>query len=259
MSKTLSFLTWQRVPAREIAFHNLRQESSFLLAYAVCYILLAIGIGYAVLHFPIPILNASDFIQDFWYAGVFKFGFLLLLPAYLFFRLWNYSLQDLLLGIRPTPAVLIKGGLLIALGFSMNFRHISRIAAQLPAYEDAGLRLLVGTMLPLLIAGLPEELFFRGMLQTRLEKRWNAPLAIVISGLLFTAWHLPSRFLLANGVEGQAGDLGSVLLGTGLPVFLVSCFFGWHWARYRNLPLLILVHWAIDILPSLSSFFGVNN
>ncbi|MFN3761521.1 MAG: type II CAAX prenyl endopeptidase Rce1 family protein [Algoriphagus aquaeductus] len=97
------------------------------------------------------------------------------------------------------------------------------------------------------------------MLQTRLEKLWNTPIAILVSGLLFTAWHLPSRFLLANGVEGQAGDWVSILLGTGLPVFLVSCFFGWHWARYRNLPLLIGVHWAIDILPSLSSFFGVSN
>jgi len=36
-------------------------------------------------------------------------------------------------------------------------------------------------------------------------------------------------------------------------------YFGWHWARYRNLPLLICAHWAIDILPSLSSFFGISN
>ncbi|OOG76760.1 CPBP family intramembrane glutamic endopeptidase [Algoriphagus sp. A40] len=259
MSKILSFLTWQRVPAREIAFRNLRQESKFLLAYAIFYVILAFGIGFLILKFPLPLLGAKDFVQDFWYSAVFKFGFLLLLPAFLFFRIWNYSMRDLLLGIRPKPSVLIKGGLLIALGFSLNLRYISKITEQLPVIEDAGLRLFVGTFLPLLIAGLPEELFFRGMLQTRLEKIWNAQLAVVISGLLFTAWHLPSRFFLANGVEGQAGDLGSVLLGTGLPVFLVSCFFGWHWARYRNLPLLILVHWAIDILPSLSSFFGVSN
>jgi membrane protease YdiL (CAAX protease family) len=121
------------------------------------------------------------------------------------------------------------------------------------------LRWMIGILLPLLIAGLPEELFFRGMLQTRLEKRWNTTVAILVSGILFTAWHLPSRFFLASGVEGQAGDLASVILGTGVPVLLVSLFFGWHWARYRNIPLLICTHWAIDILPSLSSFFGISN
>jgi len=253
-----AFLTWQRVPAQGIEFKDLRTESLFFLRYAVFYVLLAILIGWLIVKMPLPILGAGEFVQDFWYAIVFKIFFLLLIPAIVYFRIWCYSAQDLLLGINPTTWGWIKGAALIVLGFLLNARHLSGILDQLPEFADANLRLALGIVLPFFIAGLPEELFFRGYLQTRLERLWNAPVAILASAVLFTAWHLPSRYFLASGIEGNAGDLTSLLLGTGVPVFLVSLFFGWHWARYRNLPLLILVHWAIDILPSLSSFFQIK-
>lgn len=259
MRKVLDWITWQRIPADQIGFKNLEQESRTLILYSLFYILLAFGVGNLIIHFPQPILGAKEFVQDFWYAAVFKFSFLFILPSLIFFKRWKYGIQDLLFGLKPKIEMVINGALLITIDFLLNIRHISRVSEAMPSFEDAEFRLILGIVIPLLIAGLPEELFFRGMLQTRLEKLWNTPIAILVSGLLFTAWHLPSRYLLANGVEGQAGDWVSILLGTGLPVFLVSCFFGWHWARYRNLPLLIGVHWAIDILPSLSSFFGVSN
>lgn len=258
MKKIINFLTWQRVSSSEIHFKNLHKESFLLLLYALFYVLLAIFIAYIITQIPLPILGAHDFIQDFWYAGIFKFTFLLIIPIWIFFKVWKYSLHDLLLGLKPNISMVIKGALLIAVGFFLNTKHLAPIASQIPNYQDAPIRLFIGVMLPLFIAGIPEELFFRAMLQTRLEKLWNTPLAILVSGILFTAWHIPSRFFLADGVDGQAGDLISVLVGTGLPVFIVGTFFGWHWSRFRNLPVLILTHWAIDILPSVSSFFGIS-
>lgn len=250
--------TWQRVHASSIAFHQLDKEVKTLIFYSLSYVILGYGIGLMVVHYPIPLMGASDFIQDFWYAIVFKLVFLLLVPAYLFFVHWGYRWKDLVLGFQPKLGNWIWGSTLVLFGFFMNARHIPRIQDQFPLFEDAPVRLVVGVLLPLLIAGLPEELFFRGYLQTRLEKKTNRMLAILISSLLFTAWHLPSRYLLAQGVEGQAGNFLSILTGTGIPVFVISLFFGFHWSRYRNIVLLILVHWAIDILPSLSSFFQVK-
>lgn len=255
----MNLKTWQRVPASHISFKKLQQESNVLLGYSIFYMFLAVGIGKLIQVAPLPMLGAADFIQDVWYALVFKLIFLLLLPVLLHYSVWNYSNKNLLLGLQATPSIWIKGVLLILTGFALNVRHIPEILEHAPLVEHAEFKWVLGVMLPLLIAGLPEEFFFRGMLQTRLEKRWNAPTAILISGILFTAWHLPTRFFLASGVEGEAGDLYSVVLGTGVPVFLASLFFGWHWARYRNLPVLICTHWAIDILPSLSSFFGISN
>ncbi len=111
--------------------------------------------------------------------------------------------------------------------------------------------------MPLFTAGLPEEIVYRGFLQTRLEATRGRPTAILVTAVLFTAWHLPSRYLLSRGGEGQAGDAVSILLGTGLPVFIVALIFGWAWDRYRDLPVLIAVHWGVDSLPTMSSMLGI--
>lgn len=252
------FWLWQRVPAQAIPFKALDREIVFLMTYAIGYIFLGYGIGLLIQNYPLPILGAENFVQDFWYSIVFKIVFLLFIPACVYFLIWKYSIKDLMLDFRPKLKNWILGTFLVLFGFLLNSGHIHRLQEVFPLFEDFWLRITVGVILPLVIAGLPEELFFRGYLQTRLEKKWNRITAILVSSLLFTAWHLPSRFILSSGIEGQAGDFTSVILGTGVPVFLVSIFFGWHWSRYRNIVLLILTHWAIDILPSLTSMFGIR-
>lgn len=249
---------WQRIPAKVISNKSIDKELTFLLIYSIGYVFLGYLIGLLIQIQPIPILGAKNFVQDFWYSVIFKLLCLLIIPTYVYFFKWNYSINDLILDFKPRPKNLILGSLLVLFGFFLNAGHLSGIKSQIPLFDDAVLRLAMGVIFPLIIAGLPEELFFRGYLQTRLEKKWNRISAILLSSLLFTAWHLPSRYLLSNGIEGQAGDFFGVLTGTGLPVFIVSIFFGLHWSRYRNIILLIMVHWAIDILPSLSSFFNVS-
>jgi membrane protease YdiL (CAAX protease family) len=108
------------------------------------------------------------------------------------------------------------------------------------------------------MAGLPEEFFFRGVLQTRLERIWGRLPAILVTTLLFTAWHLPTRFLLAHGAEGQAGNFASILMGTGIPVAVVGLIISWMWDRNRNLLLLIALHTGIDTLPVLSSLLKIQ-
>ena len=116
----------------------------------------------------------------------------------------------------------------------------------------------LGVIIPLVQAGFPEEFFFRGILQTRLEKVRGRVFAISVSLILFTAWHLPTRYLLARGVEGSAGDLMSVVTGTGIPVLLFGLIFALCWDRYRSLLPLVAAHWGVDILPSVISFLGVG-
>ena len=82
---------------------------------------------------------------------------------------------------------------------------------------------------------------YRGILQTRIEAVWGRLAAILIANTLFTAWHIPTRYLLAQGIEGEAGNLGSVLIGTGIPVFIVGMIFSLLWDRYRRFwPLVLL-------------------
>jgi membrane protease YdiL (CAAX protease family) len=81
--------------------------------------------------------------------------------------------------------------------------------------------------------------------------------AIAVTALLFTAWHIPPRLALAAGVEGRAGDLPSVLIGTGAPVLVVALVLGVAWDRWRNLPALVAVHWGIDLLPIVGSLLQI--
>lgn len=254
----MPFLSWQRVPAGSIHFKNLDTETRFLLAYAVFYIIAGYVTAWLILHFPLPILGVTHFIQDVWYSLIFKIGFLLLVPGIIYFKVWNYQSEDLLLGLKPTGKNIVETIIFVTLGFLINAGHLKGLSETIPLFDDVPVRLMLGILMPLFIAAIPEELFFRGYLQTRLEKKWNRLSAILVTNLLFTAWHLPSRYLLSAGVEGHAGELGPVILHTGLPAFILGVLFSFHWSRSRNILVLILTHWAIDILPSLSAYFKIR-
>jgi membrane protease YdiL (CAAX protease family) len=109
------------------------------------------------------------------------------------------------------------------------------------------------------MAAIPEEFVFRGILQTRLERVIGRIPAITISVVLFTAWHLPTRYLLSQRIEGKGGELVSVLTGTGIPVLIFGLIFGLLWDRHRNLLTLIALHWGVDTLPVMTSLFGVQH
>jgi uncharacterized protein len=257
MPREGNILIWQRLPATDIRFKRLEEEISFLLGYAIIYVILGYGIGMLIRYFPLPMMGATQFNQDAWYAILFKIFFLLTVPAFVYFGLWKYRMKDLLLGIKLNMRSVLATIVMMVFGFFLNASHLSKISAHFHEHPDALLRVAVGVIMPLFTAGIPEEFFFRGYLQTRLEKKWSRLPAIVLTSILFTAWHLPSRYLLSQGVEGQAGHFDQVLLHTGLPVFVISLIFGFHWSRYRNIVLLVLTHWAVDILPSVSSYLKI--
>lgn len=254
-----TWLSWQRVPASLVRIERPSFEARLSAAYAVFYVGAAFLTGWLIVSHPHRIFGATDFLQDAWYALFFKIGLLLVVPLAAYLRL-GYRVAELAPGWRLSAGTGATLALSFAAGFCLNLGHIPKIASavsSMPAPEAWG-RIAVGLLLPLLVAGLPEELFFRGILQTRLERvlgRWPA---IVATVLLFTAWHLPTRYMLAHGVEGQAGDWGSVLVGTGLPVLIVGLVFGLLWDRYRSLYPLVAAHWGIDVLPAISSMVGVS-
>ncbi|RPH37731.1 CPBP family intramembrane metalloprotease, partial [bacterium] len=188
---------------------------------------------------------------------VYKLVLLLLVPSCLYFGLWGYRWEDLLLGSRISLKTLVAALVMAGLGFLLNIGHLKAIQENYSVVSVPQVRLAAGIVMALLIAAIPEELFFRGMLQTRLERKYNRSLAILVSSLLFTAWHLPTRYMLSKGVEGQAGDWGQIALHTGVPVLIAGLLFAFHWARYRNIVLLIVTHWAVDILPSASSYLRI--
>lgn len=254
-SYAASFVTRQRLPASDIRILDPARETRVALAFAVAYIGAAFVTGLIERTWPAPLWGATALTSDVTYALGFKIGLLLVVPV-IAIRRAGYTLDDLLLGWRPTVGSVTRIVILFFAGLLLNASRIAPIRAAvdgLPPLE-AALRVGFGCILVLFCAGIPEELVYRWGLQTRLERAWGRAAAILVTAVLFTAWHLPTRYFLAEGAEGTAGDLGSVLLGTGLPVLMVALVLGWAWDRWRNLPALVMLHWGVDTLPSVASF-----
>ena len=247
----------QRVPVSEMRIERPREEALGAVAFALAYVLTAVATGLLVRAYPIPILGASEFTQDFWYEALFKGALLLVLP-FAWLRAVGYRFADFSPGFRPGPRSSVVLVALFLAGNLLNLGHLGPIRDAMERFPAGGvaLRLVVGLFLPLLTAAIPEEVVYRGILQTRLEKVLGRVGAILISVALFVAWHLPTRWLLAHGSEGRAGDAASVLLQTGLPVGIVGLAFALACDRWRNLPALVAVHWGIDLLPAIRSLLG---
>jgi membrane protease YdiL (CAAX protease family) len=257
MKRLWSWLTRQRVPVAAMRIDRPRGEAALWSGYAIGYAVLALLVGLLIRVVPLPLLGSVKFTDDLWYLLVFKLGALLAVPLLILWR-QGYGPRDLLPAWRWRVITVFTLAVVAALAVVPNLGHLAAIQQAIDRQDGAMIAVIgAATAVPLLCAALPEEIVFRGLLQTRLEAVLGRLPALVLAALLFTLWHLPTRYLLSSGVEGAAGDLGSVLLGTGLPVFIVGLVFGWAWDRWRSLPHLVLAHWAVDLLPSLSSYLGI--
>ena len=254
------WLTRQRVPVSEMRILHPTAELRVLFAYSLVFVLWSALTGWAIRLHPMHVMGASHFTEDYLYVFAFKLPGLLLIPAAWFFRK-GYRVRDLLPQWRWERRTILLTVFALLAGMYVNANHTSldRLAAAAANWSRAEIAVRLGwaVLIPLVSAGIPEEFVFRGLLHTRMEAAWGRIAAIVGAALLFTVWHLPTRLMLANGPEGRAGDVGSVLLHTGLPVFIVGLIFGVLWDRYRRIIPLIALHWGIDLLPALTSMFGL--
>jgi CAAX protease family protein len=259
VQRLAGWLTRQRVPVRALRIDDPTSEARTWLGFAIGYFFVSILIGWVIGNWPHPFLGAASLTQDAAYIFVFKLLLLLAVPLAMYRRM-GYRIADLSAWWRPTVRSLLIVGGSYAAGFLINASHIRLISearSSLSGLEFAG-RVGIGIVLPFLMAGFPEELVYRGLLQTRLEAVRSRATAILATALLFTAWHIPPRYFASHGVEGQAGDLTSVLIGTGAPVFIVALIFGLVWDRYRSFWPLVACHTGIDTLPIISSMLGID-
>ncbi|MFD6070748.1 CPBP family intramembrane glutamic endopeptidase [Amycolatopsis lurida] len=136
--------------------------------------------------------------------------------------------------LAPIPAVLVFGWLSV----------LGPLAPPLPTSEDYPdpVYLAVGATLTFFTANVLEEVFFRGMLQTRLEALFGRWPGILLAALLFAWLHLPT-----HGQGSLPLTLGAIVAFQGF----FGLFTGYLWSRYRNLWAPIAAHTAMNTLPLL--------
>ncbi len=248
-------LGWQRVSVQQMNIRRPGREALLWIAYSTFYVFLSAATGFIIRH---ERGVGTLFFGSPWYFLFFKIGGLLVVPLVIFYR-QGYTIRDLLLDWRPTLRTLAIAAGAFAIGLMVNWSHTVKLmtVAHQMAGSAVAWRIASGITLPLFMAGIPEEIVYRGILQTRLEAVMGRVGAILLQTALFAAWHFPSRYLLSRGVEGQAGNAWSVFVGTVAPVFVVGLIFSILWDRYRRLVPLIALHWGVDVLPTMSTLFGI--
>jgi membrane protease YdiL (CAAX protease family) len=86
----------------------------------------------------------------------------------------------------------------------------------------------------IVVAAIPEELFFRVYLQPRLAHYLPLRWAIVVQALLFSVIHLPQQ-IISFGYSWPLALAGVLTISNGV-------IGGYLWSRTRSLPLLIVLH-----------------
>lgn len=225
--------------------------------YALAYPIIVGLFSLIIKYYPLRLIPGSHFTDDLWYLLVIKLLFLLVVPLHLYHRR-GYSAGELLRFRHGRARGLLVMLMFFLAGTVVNFGHLGGIVTAV-SHPDFSLapKLLFASIVPLITAAIPEEIFYRGILQTRIEFAWGRWPGVLLSAALFSLFHLPSRLILSSGVEGTAGNVPSILMGTALPTFVAGLVFGFLWSRYRNLPALIALHYGLDFLPAVSSVLGL--
>jgi uncharacterized protein len=184
--------------------------------------------------------------------AIFRFGF--------GYRLRDFGIQcESLHALRCShlPVVLAVGAAFVAFqyffsGGGASFRHGHFTATQL----------LLG--LPLCFiwlfveAGLVEEFFFRGLVQSHFAAALKSEVSgVVLMSLIFGLAHAPGFiFRHAGEVEGLGSNPSALdAVAYSIVVLAISgVTFGVIWARTKNLLALMLIHAAGDVLPNFADF-----
>ncbi|MBE1491570.1 CPBP family intramembrane glutamic endopeptidase [Plantactinospora soyae] len=106
--------------------------------------------------------------------------------------------------------------------------------------------LLAAMLLTFLTASLAEEVFYRMLLQTRLEALLGRWPAIVATALLFTAMHVHRIG------DGPLAEMIAIMVVWNGGFGLLA---GYLWARHRNIWSIFALHTAVNSLPLLPLFF----
>lgn len=106
-------------------------------------------------------------------------------------------------------------------------------------------------------AGLIEEFFFRGFLQSRLAvllKSTTGP--IIISAIIFGLVHAPGLYLRGAGSEGIEEQLPFSFFAAYTIAYMsvAGVFLGIIYSKTKNLWLVMAIHAMVDLLPNLDDF-----
>lgn len=178
-------------------------------------------------------LFRDSFLFVLFYQGIFALGILIALPIGYVCRKEREPLSSIGINEQHWLRAILIGVLFVLV--SVPGRIIGKGLLFPPS------SLLLSTSLALLFACFFEEVFFRGILQTRIEQSFGVIPAIVLSGLTFSLYHL--------------GYANYRSLGTLLTLWIVGMFFALTFQVTKNVITSIIVNFCHAVI----TFVNANN
>lgn len=260
----IAWLTTRHAIALPISIRSGVPELTVLIAYVVAVSLYLIGSPQWIdQHLPGQWNNSQQI--KFFFTLAKKLFVFVAIPFTIFRFCFGYRLRDFGIqqrGLRALcgghlPVVLAVGGAFLAFQY-----FVSGGGAAFRREHFTVFQLLLGLplcfMWLLLEAGLVEEFFFRGLIQSQLAAAFKSEVSgIVLMSLIFGLAHAPGFIFRHAGELEGLGPNPSALDAIAYSIVVVAVSgitLGVIWARTKNLFALMLVHAAGDLLPNFGSF-----
>lgn len=192
-----------------------------------------------------------------------KLLFFVLVPFGIY-KLFRFTLKDV--GLKGSPVKFFsKKSLLVFVVLSISallFQYfLSGGAKGIRSGEFNSAQLFIG--LPLCFvyllfdAGLIEEFFFRGILQSRLSVLLKSTTGgIVVSSIIFGLVHAPGLYLRGAGSEGIDEQMPFLFFAAYTIGYMsiAGIFIGIVYSKTKNLWLVMAIHAMVDLLPNFGDF-----
>lgn len=249
----IAWLTTRGAKTEAIKVANPAKESGALLVYLALYAVLFLGFGMGALREQIP----EGREQELAVMGA-KLLAHVVLPAILLVMIGGRIAPLLKSQVGPKQfwrTLIVIGAIILALlaVVSPSLRQISETNAPLSLLVWAAPASFVWIAVE---AGLNEEFLYRAILQTRLSAFFkSAWTGIAVTSVIFGLAHAPGLFLRGGpDIDGWSSDPFQVIAYTIATLAPLSLFFGFLYARTKSLPLVVLLHGMVDVLPNMAGF-----
>ncbi|NLD49569.1 MAG: CPBP family intramembrane metalloprotease [Clostridiaceae bacterium] len=108
-------------------------------------------------------------------------------------------------------------------------------------FLTGGLSFIFVFVLVFIFNAIPEEFFFRGILQSRLERIIKSPVTtVLLSSVIFALYHVPYRLLLWTSPTFH--NMPATIFSVICQQFLLGAFFGMWWLKTRNIFSTAFIH-----------------
>lgn len=185
------------------------------------------------------------------------------------YKAFNFSLKDFGLKESPVKLLSVKSLLLISVlsVAALLFQYYAgRGGKDIQSNSFSNTQFIIGLPLCLVYlvfdAGLIEEFFFRGFLQSRLAVLLKSNTGgIVISAIIFGLVHAPGLYLRGAGSEGIEEQMPFLYFAAYTISFMsiAGVFLGIIYSKTKNLWLVMIIHAMVDLLPNFADFIHTWN